>query len=65
MMYYAEFYKKNAGRLVKAVMTDGEIFTGELFAYISAQDNEPDPESIIVGRTELFTHEIETVEVAV
>ena len=61
MMYYAEFYKKNAGRLVKAVMTDGEIFT----AYISAQDNEPDPESIIVGRTELFTHEIETVEVAV
>jgi hypothetical protein len=62
-MNYAVFYRENAGKDVIATMTDGEVFSGELFAYISAQDNDPDPESIVVGRTELFTCEIERLEV--
>lgn len=62
-MNYAEFYKRNAGKRVRIEMTDGEIFTGELFAYISVADNEPDPESVVVGRTELFTCEIRCIEV--
>ncbi len=57
-MNYSKFYDQNASKQVKVIMTDGEEFSGELFAYISAEDNEPDTESIIVGRTELFTREI-------
>lgn len=60
-MNYAAFYRENAGKNIKATMADGEIFSGELFAYSSAQDN--DPESIVVGRTELFTCEIAQIEV--
>lgn len=62
-MNYAKFYKENAGKQVRVEMTDGEIFAGELFAYISAADNEPDPESVVVNRTELFTNEISSIEV--
>lgn len=62
-MNYAAFYQENAGKRVKATMTDGETFSGELFGYCSALDNEPDPESIVVGRTELFTCEISRLEV--
>lgn len=61
-MNYAEFYRKNAGKQVRVEMTDGEIFVGELFAYISAADNDPDPESIVIDRTELFTREISRIE---
>ncbi len=61
-MNYAEFYRENAGKQVRAEMTDGEIFVGELFAYISAADNDPDPESIVINRTELFTREISWIE---
>ena len=61
-MNYAEFYQKNAGKQVRVEMTDGEIFVGELFAYISAADNDPDPESIVIDRTELFTREISRIE---
>ena len=46
-MNYAEFYQKNAGKQVRVEMTDGEIFVGELFAYISAADNDPDPRCIL------------------
>ena len=62
MMDYAEFYRRNGGKRVRVEMTDGETFTGELFAYLSASDNEPDPESIVVDRTELFTNEIGKIE---
>lgn len=62
-MNYAAFYQENAGKNVTAAMTDGEVFSGELFAYISAKDNDPEPESIVVGRTELFTCEIARLEV--
>lgn len=62
-MNYSKLFEEHAGKMVRAVMTDGEVFEGELFAYISSEDNEPDPESIVVGRTELFTNEIQSVEV--
>lgn len=62
-MNFSKLFKEYAGKTVKVVMTDGEVFEGELFAYISSEDNEPEPESIVVGRTELFTNEIKTMEV--
>lgn len=62
-MNYAKFYKENAGKQVRVEMKDGEFFSGELFAYISAADNEPDPESVVVNRIELFTNEISSIEV--
>jgi len=62
-MEYAEFYRRNGGKRVRVEMTDGEIFAGELFAYLSEADNEPDPESVVVDRTELFTNEIRHIEV--
>ena len=42
-------------------MTNGEIFVGKLVGYVSADDNEPDPESILIDYTELFTNEIDDV----
>lgn len=63
-MCYGKFYSENSGKLVRVEMTDGEVFTGELFAYISELDNEPDPESIIVDNgmlIELYTHEIKSI----
>lgn len=62
-MEYSEFYRNNSGKKVKATMNDGEVFTGELFGYISELDNEPDPESVIIGRVELFTSEIRSIDV--
>lgn len=62
-MNFFRFYEKNAGKQVRITMTDGEQFTGELFGYISGADNDPDPESIVVERTELFTNEIRSAEV--
>ncbi len=61
-MNYCKLFNEHAGKNVKVIMTNGEVFEGELFAYISAADNEPDPESIVVGSTELFTNEIQSVE---
>lgn len=62
-MVYSEFYNENSGKIVRVKMTDGEVFVGELYGYISGEDNEPDPESIIVKNshgvlTELFSDEI-------
>lgn len=62
-MNCSKLFKEHAGKAVKVIMTDGEVFEGELFAYISPEDNEPDPESIVVGRTELFTNEIQSIKV--
>ncbi len=63
-MSYSAFYRENAGKDVEVVMTDGEVFSGKLFGYISEADNEPDPESIIVGDTELYTNEIKRLTVS-
>ncbi len=63
-MNYSKFYHENAGKNVEVIMTDGVFFSGKLFGYISEEDNEPDPESIIVGNTELYTNEIERCTVS-
>lgn len=60
-MNYSKFFEQYAGKNVKVTMTDGEVFRGELFGYISAEDNDPEPESIVVGRTELYTNEIKEI----
>ena len=62
-MNYCKFFRMYADNNVKVTMTDGEIFEGKLAVYISAADNEPEPESITVGNTELYTNEILFVEV--
>ena len=62
-MRYSRLFQQHSGEKIKVVMTDGEIFEGELNGYISAADNDPEPESIIVDNTELYTNEIEIVEV--
>lgn len=62
-MNFCKFFRENAGKQVKIIMTDGEIFEGKLSCYISAEDNEPEPESISIGNTELYTNEIKNVEV--
>lgn len=62
-MNYCKLFRENAGKNVKVVMTDGETFTGKLSGYISAADNEPEPESILIGNTELYTNEISTVNI--
>ena len=63
MVNLSDFYSKHNGESVRVVMTDGEVFTGVLFGYISAMDNEPDPESVIIGKTELMADEISVIEV--
>ena len=44
----------------------GDVLEGKLDSHISALDNEPDPESILienVATIELYTHEIHRIEV--
>lgn len=62
-MNYCKFFRENAGKSVKVEMTDGEIFTGKIIGYISAEDNDPEPESILIDNTELYTNEIQTVSI--
>ena len=62
-MNFEHFFHKQSGKRVKVTMTDGEEFEGVLSAYISAADNDPDPESVIIGATELYTDEIKSIEV--
>ena len=62
-MNYAKLFEKYSGKQIQVVTNDGYIFEGEFFAYISAADNEPDPESIVVDRTELYTNEIRSLSV--
>jgi len=62
-MNYSEFYSENSGKTVRVEMTDGETFVGELFAYTSAADNDPNPESIVVNCVELFTNEVASIGV--
>ena len=62
-MNYAELFQKYSGKLVQVVLNDGEVLNGEFFAYISNADNDPEPESIVVGRIEVNTHEIRSFRV--
>ena len=57
-MNYSKFFRENAGKDVEVIMTDGEKIEGKLSGYISAEDNDPEPESIIPKTTEIYTNEI-------
>lgn len=50
------------GRYVRIKTDDGQIFEGKARDYTSAYDNDPDPESITIGVTELFVNEIVSIE---
>ncbi len=50
------------GKAVRITMTDGEVFIGLAYDYISALDNDPDPASITIGNIELFEPEIKSIE---
>jgi hypothetical protein len=63
-MSYSKLFRDNAGKVITAVMSDGEKISGKLNGYISAVDNDPDPECIIINNTELYTNEIADVSVA-
>ena len=55
-------YEAN-GKEVKVTMRDGQVFVGRAYDYISAYDNDPDPESITMPPGyELFAPEIEKIE---
>ena len=52
---------------VEITMKNGGIFTGVLYDWISALDNEPDPESIFINTdehilTELFVKDIRLIK---
>lgn len=63
-MSYSKLFRENAGRVIIAVMNDGEKISGKLNGYISAVDNDPEPECIIINNTEIYTNEIVDVSVA-
>lgn len=62
-MNFCKLFRENSGKEVQVKMIDGEIFNGKIIAYTSAADNDPEPESITVDNTELYTNEIASVEV--
>ena len=53
---------KGYGRNVRVTCTDGKIITGFYSIHVSAADNEPDPESMVIetdsGLVEIFSPEI-------
>ncbi|WP_099205868.1 hypothetical protein [Scatolibacter rhodanostii] len=54
--------KEAHGKQVKIILKDGQIYSGLAYDYTSALDNEPEPESITVGQTELYAPEIKSIE---
>ena len=65
IMNYCKLFRDHAGKEIEVIMTNGEKFNGKLVGYISALDNEPEPESILVDYTEIYTNEIAAVNVLV
>ena len=58
--------KDHWNRHIQAIMTDGETLVGKVVGYASAEDNEPNPEGIIIECTngalvEIFRNEIERI----
>lgn len=51
IMDMRECFDKMDGKQVRVTMKDGKVFTGILDCWISALDNDPDPESIILKTT--------------
>lgn len=62
-MNFEQFYHEHSGKRVKVTMTDGEVLEGEVYGYISELDNDPDPESIIIKKTEPYLIELPTNEI--
>lgn len=63
----SECFDNFSGKQVEVTMKDGGIFTGVLYDWISALDNEPDPESIFVETslnvlTELYVKDIRLIK---
>ena len=58
-----ELFNKHAGKHIKVEMSDGEIVSGILSCYISAEDNDPEPECIVVNNVELSADEIMDVKI--
>lgn len=52
-----------SGKEVKITLKNGMVFVGIAYDYTSEVDNEPDPESISIGNTEIFAPEILKIEV--
>lgn len=62
-------YEKLLDEQVKITCIDGQVITGEWIDWTSAQDNEPDPESITIAQAdgffiELFINEIKDIQKA-
>ena len=54
--------KEAEGKNVRITLHSGQVFIGIAYDYTSALDNEPDPESISIGVTEIFATEIEKID---
>jgi len=50
------------GKQVRITLKDGQVFEGLAYDYTSELDNDPDPESISVGGFELYSPEIDRIE---
>jgi hypothetical protein len=50
-------------KTVLLTCTNGKQFNGTVSEYTSAQDNEPDPESICIGCIEFYNTDIASIEV--
>lgn len=62
-------YKELLDKAVTVTCADGQVFTGKWIDWTSAQDNEPDPESITIAQadgfyTEIFANEIKSIQKA-
>lgn len=51
------------GKNVRITLKTGQVYAGKAYDYISALDNDPDPESITIDNTELYKPEIEKIEI--
>ncbi len=55
------------GKYVRVTITNGKAFEGYVDSYVSAVDNEPNPEAIILDEgiphllTELYIHQITSI----
>lgn len=52
------------GKKVKIITSDNEVFIGEAYDYIPAQDNVPEIASISIGNLEFSEDEIKSIEFA-
>lgn len=50
------------GKNVRVTLKNGRVYSGKAYDYISALDNDPDPESITIDNVELYEPEIDKIE---